>query len=163
MNVDEKDIDILKAIADEETRSPDRISEVTGVPLSTVNYRLNQLREAGIIRNDHYDIDLEALGFGITFIVEVIAEYEENYHQNIGEKLTDIDGVTQVYFTAGDTDFFAIARLAGPDMVEELINKLEAVDGIQRTISTYTVSTLRDEHEPLQQISRESLINNLVD
>ena len=59
MSVDEKDVDILKTIADEETRSPDRISEATGIPLSTVNYRLSQLREAGVIRNDHYDIDLE--------------------------------------------------------------------------------------------------------
>jgi DNA-binding Lrp family transcriptional regulator len=163
MNIDEKDVDILKIIADEETRSPDRISTATGVPLSTVNYRLNRLREAGIIRNDQYDIDLDALGFGITFIVEVIAEYEEDYHRTIGEKLLGIDGITQVYFTVGETDFFAIERLTGPDIVEDLISELEAVDGVQRTISTYTISTLRDGHEPLQGISRETLIDRLVD
>jgi DNA-binding Lrp family transcriptional regulator len=163
MSVDEKDVDILKTIADEETRSPDRISEATGIPLSTVNYRLSQLREAGVIRNDHYDIDLEALGFEITFIIEVIAEYEENYQRDIGEKLTEIDGIIQVYFTAGETDFFAIARLTGPDMVEDLIGELEAIDGVQRTISTYTITTLRDGHEPLQGISRETLLDRLVD
>lgn len=163
MEIDAKDVDILKTIADDETRSPDHISEVTDIPLSTVNYRLNQLREAGIIRNDHYDINLEALGFEITFIIQIIAEYEDDYHQDIGEKLTDIDGVTQVYFTAGDTDFFIVAQLTGPDMVESLISKLKAIDGVQRTISTYTISTLRDGHEPLQQISRETMLDRLVE
>ncbi|MFC6962569.1 Lrp/AsnC family transcriptional regulator [Halocatena marina] len=163
MDIDEKDVDILKTIADNETRSPDHISEVTEIPLSTVNYRLKLLREAGIIRNDHYDIDLEALGFEITFIIQIIAEYDEDYHQSLGERLADIDGITHVYFTAGDTDFFVIAQLTDPDMVEDLISELEAVDGVQRTISTYTISTLRDGHEPLQQISRETMLERLVD
>lgn len=163
MDVDEKDIDILKTIADAETRSPDQISEATDIPLSTVNYRLKQLREAGIIRNDHYDIDLEALGFEITFVIQIIAAYEDDSHETLGEKLRAIDGVTHVYFTAGDTDFFVIAQLTGPEMVEQLINTLERLDGVERTISTYTISTLLDGHEPLQQISRDTMYDRLLD
>lgn len=163
MDVDEKDIDILKTIADAETRSPDRISEATGIPLSTVNYRLKQLREAGIIRNDHYDIDLAALGFEITFVVQIIAGYDEDTYEPLGEKLADIDGITHVYFTAGDTDFLVIAQLSDPEMVEKLITTLERLDGVDRTISTYTISTLLDGHEPLQQISQETICDRLLD
>lgn len=163
MDVDEKDIDILKTIADAETRSPDHISEETGIPLSTVNYRLKQLREVGIIRNDHYDIDLEALGFEITFVIQIIADYEEDTYKPLGEKLSGIDGITHVYFAAGDTDFFVIAQLTDPGMVEELITTLERLDSVERTISTYTISTLLDGHEPLQQISRETMRDRLLD
>ncbi|WP_330631559.1 Lrp/AsnC family transcriptional regulator [Halocatena halophila] len=162
MEIDEKDIDILKTIADEETRSPDHISETTDIPLSTVNYRVKQLREAGVIRNDHYDIDLAALGFEITFVIQIFADYDED-HSDLGQRLAEIDGITQVYFTAGETDYLVIAQLTGPEMVEDLINTLERIDGVGRTISTYTISTLYDGHEPLQQISRETLYNQLLE
>ncbi|WP_435155869.1 Lrp/AsnC family transcriptional regulator [Haladaptatus sp. DFWS20] len=163
MDVDEKDLLILKTIADEETRSPEFIAEETGIPLSTVNYRINALRENGVIRNDHYDIDMAALGFPITFIVEVIAEYGEGYHENVGERLRDVEGVTHVYFAAGDTDFFVISQLSNRSMVETLISEFEAIDGVQRTKSTFTISTLRDGHEPLQQYSLETLERELLD
>jgi Lrp/AsnC family leucine-responsive transcriptional regulator len=163
VSIDEKDVRIVKAIADTETRSPSKIAEETGIPLSTVNYRLDTLRDEGIVRNDQYDIDLGELGLGITFIVEVIAEYDEGYHRDIGQEIREIDGVTQVYFTAGDTDFFVICRLADSDMVEELVSEFEAIDGVQRTISTYAIATIRDEHEPLREISTETLLERLVE
>ncbi|OIB57129.1 Lrp/AsnC family transcriptional regulator [Natrialba sp. SSL1] len=163
MDVDKKDLRILKAIADEETRSPERIAELTDVPLSTVHYRIDSLQERGIIRNDHYDIDMAALGFPITFIVEVIAEHGEGYREDVGDRLLEIDGVTQVYFAAGDTDFIAISQLSDRSMVESLVSEFESMDGVVRTKSTFTISTLRDGHEPLQQYSMETLVDELLD
>jgi len=57
--VDERDVEILKAISDLETGSIERVSEATGIPVSTIHYRLNNLREAGVIENDLYDLDLD--------------------------------------------------------------------------------------------------------
>lgn len=163
MSIDIKDLRILKTIADKETRSPEQISELTDIPLSTVHYRINELRESGIIRNDHYDIDMSELGFPITFIVEVIAEHGEGYREEVGEQLLHIDGVTQVYFAAGDSDFIVISQLSDRSMVETLISEFEAIDGVLRTESTFTISTLRDGHEPLQQYSLDTLIDELID
>lgn len=163
MSIDTKDLHILKAIADEETRSPERISELTDIPLSTVYYRIDALRDDGIIRNDHYDIDMAALGFSITFIIEVIAEHGQGYREEVGEQLLDIDGVTHVYFAAGDTDFIVISQLSDRAMVESLISEFEAIDGVERTRSTFTISTLRDGHEPLQQYSMKTLVDELIE
>jgi len=50
--MDERDVRLLKAISDLGTGSPERLHEETGIPVSTIHYRLNNLREDGVIEND---------------------------------------------------------------------------------------------------------------
>jgi Lrp/AsnC family leucine-responsive transcriptional regulator len=160
--MDERDIRLLKAIADLETGSPEKLHEETEIPVSTIHYRLNNLRDAGIITNDLYDIDLDALGLGVTVIIEILADYSGTY-EDVSEKILDIEGVTQVYFTMGETDFVVIARLSSSDVVERLISDFESIDEVDRTNSTFVISTLRESHHALQQYSLETLVDELAD
>ncbi len=43
--MDERDVRLLKAIAELETGSPERLHEATDIPISTIHYRLNNLRD----------------------------------------------------------------------------------------------------------------------
>ena len=160
--MDERDVTILKAIADLGTGSPEQLSEETDIPVSTIHYRLNNLREEGVIENDLYDIDLEKAGLGVTVIVEVLADYSDSYDE-FGEKLLAVEGVTQSYFAMGETDFILVARLPDSDAVERLISDFEAIDGVERTNSTFVISTLRDTDNPLESYSLETLVEELAD
>jgi DNA-binding Lrp family transcriptional regulator len=159
--MDEKDIRILAAIAEGATGSPEKIHEKTGIPTSTVHYRINQLREEGIIKNDLFDIDLGKLGLSITLISEVWAEFEEGYHKNVGEKLADVEGVNQVYFTMGDTDFVVISHVANREMVEGLVEDFEAISEINRTSSKFVITTVKNEPYPLNDYELDSLVDAL--
>lgn len=160
--MDERDITILKAISDLGTGSPERIHEETDIPVSTIHYRLNNLREAGVIENDLYDIDLDALGLGVTVIVEILANYSDSY-DDVAAKLLEIEGVTQAYFTMGETDFIVIARLSESDKVERLIREFEAIEEVDRTNSTFVVRPLRDGQRVLQSYSLETLVEELAE
>lgn len=155
--MDERDIKILSAIANLGTGSPDRLHEETGIPKSTIYYRLDNLREEGIIENDLYDIDYEKAGLTVTIIAEVIAEYDEGYHERVGEKLSAIEGVDQVYFTMGETDFAVIARLADQSMVEDLISQFEGIDEVMRTRSMFVISTIKNEPRLLKNFEFDTL------
>ncbi|MFB6153076.1 MAG: Lrp/AsnC family transcriptional regulator [Halodesulfurarchaeum sp.] len=160
--MDERDITILKAISDLGTASPERLHEETDIPVSTIHYRLNNLRERGIIENDLYDLDLEAMGLGVTVMIEILADYSESYDE-VAEKLLDIEGVTQAYFTMGETDFIVIARLSDSDRVERLIREFETLDEVDRTNSTFVINPLRDGQRVLQSYSLETLVDELAD
>ena len=160
--MDERDVRLLKAIADLGTGSPERLHEATDIPVSTIHYRLNNLREAGVIENDLYDIDLESFGLGVTVVVEVLADYQGTYEE-FGEKLLAVEGVTQAYFTMGETDFILVAHLTDREMVERLISDFEAIDEVERTYSTFVVSTLRDSHRVLQSYSLDTLVDELAE
>ncbi|WP_435335879.1 Lrp/AsnC family transcriptional regulator [Haloarchaeobius sp. TZWWS8] len=160
--MDEKDIQILKSIEDLETTSTEAVSDATGIPISTIHYRLNNLRDAGIITNDRLDLDLDELGLGVTIIVEVFTK-DDRDHTDSGEAIAAIDGVTKVFFTMGGTDFIALARLPDSDSVERLISDFEALDDVARTNSTFVIDRELDSHYPLQQYSEDQLVADLVD
>ncbi|MFW6002858.1 MAG: Lrp/AsnC family transcriptional regulator [Halanaeroarchaeum sp.] len=160
--MDERDLRILKAISELGTGSPEQINRATDIPVSTIHYRLNNLRQAGVIENDLYDLDLEELGLGVTVIVEILADYSDSY-DDVADRLLDIEGVTQAYFTMGETDFVVIARLSDSEKVERLIRDFEAIDEVERTNSTFVVKPLRDNEPPLRSYSIETLIEELTE
>ncbi|QIO24810.1 Lrp/AsnC family transcriptional regulator [Haloarcula sp. JP-L23] len=159
--MDKKDVQILAAIAKLGTGSPEKLSEEIDIPKSTVHYRLDNLREEGIITNDLFDVDLEKIGLNITVITNVMAEYSEGYHDKVGEKLGEVEGVNQVYFTMGDTDFVVISHLANRGMVERLVQDFEAIDEVARTSSKFVIMTIKDENRPLNDFETETLLDNL--
>ncbi len=160
--MDEKDLQILKAMEDLETASTDEVSDATDIPISTVHYRLNNLREEGVIKNDRLDIDLDEIGLGITVLVEVFTKGEQD-HSKSGEAIADIEGVTKVFFTMGETDFIALARLPGRESVERLISEFEQIEEVAQTNSTFVISRELDSHYALQQYETETLEEHLVD
>lgn len=158
--MDERDVRLLKAIAELETGSPEQLNEATGIPVSTIHYRLNNLREEGVITNDRYEVDLEELGLGVTVIVEIHADYRGSY-ETFADRLLTVEGVTNVYFTMGETDFIVIARLSDSGMVERLIAEFEQLEGVDRTDSTFVISAI-EERDALQSYELETLLEELV-
>lgn len=161
--MDERDVRILSAVAEEGTMSPEKLESATGIPKSTIHYRLDQLRDAGVVLDDLGNIDLKSVGLSITIISEVWAQFEEGYHETVGEKLAGVEGVNQVYFTMGDTDFVVIAHLANREMVERLVEEYEAIDEIRRTSSKFVITTIKDEQNPLNDYETETLTDELLD
>ncbi|WP_338726902.1 Lrp/AsnC family transcriptional regulator [Haladaptatus sp. DJG-WS-42] len=160
--MDEKDIRILKAIGTLGSGSPDKITDETGIPKSTVHYRLKKLQEDGIIENEVFDINFKKAGLGLTLITEVWAEYDSGYHKTVGEKLGAIHGVNQVYFTLGDTDFILVSHLMSREMVEELIEAFEEIDEIDRTSSTFVITTLKNGSNPFNDYDLDKLMTKLL-
>ena len=159
--MDERGIRILQAISELGSRSPDVIAEHTDIPKSTVHYRINNFEQQGIITDDLFKLDLKRLGIEITIITEVLAEYDEEYHEKVGEKLAEIEGVNNVYFTMGETDFVVIANLANRDMVSGLISEYERIDEIVRTNSQFVVEDIKNEPYPLNNFDSETLLDVL--
>lgn len=161
MEVDAKDARILLALAHCKTTSPEDITEETDIPKSTVHYRLQRLREKGILKNELYEVDREKLGLSLTVISEVYAEYEEGYHESVGQKLSRLTGVNQVYFLMGDTDFIVISHLSSHEKVEELISEYETIDEIHRTSSKFVIKTIKARSTVLEDYDQPALIDAL--
>lgn len=162
MSLDALDIRILRSIAVKESTSPEQIHQETDIPKSTVHYRIENMKKQGVIKNDLFEIDLEEAGLGLTVISEVLAEFSEGYQKKVGEALSGIEGVTDVHFTMGDTDFIVISRLPSRTMVETLIEEFEAIDGIQRTSSKFVISSYKGDESVgvLRDYSEQTLLRS---
>lgn len=160
--MDERDVRLLKAIADLGTGSPEQLHEETGIPVSTIHYRLSNLKEAGVIENDLYDFNLDEVGLGVRVIIEVVAPHSDSYDE-VGDKLLGIEGVTQAYFTLGETDFVVIATLPDADEVERLVKDFNAIEEVERTYSKLVISRLQDDARALGSYDLETLERQLAD
>jgi DNA-binding Lrp family transcriptional regulator len=161
--MDEQDVEIIKAVAEVGEPSPKAVEDETGIPKSTVHYRLEKLREEGIIEDELFNLDLEAVGLNLTVITEVMADYDEGYHEEVGERLSEIEGVSQVYFTMGDTDFIVVAHLASREMVEELVVAYEGIDAIQRTSTNFAITSIKNERIPFRNYDLDTLKDIVAD
>jgi DNA-binding Lrp family transcriptional regulator len=95
-------------------------------------------------------------------MIEVLANYEGSY-ETFGDRLRAVEGVSQVYFTMGETDFIVVAHLPSSDSVERLISEFEAIEGVERTNSTFVIDTLQDSTRVLESYGLETLVEELAD
>jgi len=59
----------------------------------------------------------------------------------------------------GDKDFVVISRLTDRDMVEQLFEEFEAIDGVERTMSKFVISTIKDDYNSLAGYDVETLLD----
>jgi Lrp/AsnC family leucine-responsive transcriptional regulator len=95
-------------------------------------------------------------------VLEVLADYSGS-HESLSERLLAVEGVTEAYFTMGETDFVVVARLPESDAVERLIREFEDIDEVDRTNSTFVIRSLRDGQRPLSSYSLDTLVEMLVE
>lgn len=162
VSLDNRDVRILRSIAENDTTSPERIQEKTEIPKSTVHYRIKNMKERGVIKNDLFEIDFEKAGLGLTVISEVLAEFGEGYQEEVGRELADIEGVNEVYFMMGDTDFIVVSRLPSRDMIETLVEEFESINGIQRTSSKFVITSIKADESVgmLRDYSEKTILNS---
>lgn len=66
------------------------------------------------------------------------AEFQLGYRKTVGEKLADVEGVNQIYFTLGDTNFIVISNLPSRgtvySSVQHLLNRRSVVKRLTRSL-----------------------------
>jgi len=153
----------LYAIQELETDNRELIAEDTGIAKSTVQYRIDRLRERGIIKNNLCDFQASSLGFEIKTVSKIKVKYTEGHSENIGEKIADVKGVEQVYWVMGAIDFIVISHLPSHQELQRLFDSFHSIDEILESDSNYVVETIKDESDPISNYSLDDLreINEL--
>jgi len=136
---DETDLAILERVERDFDVSLETLAEELDISKSTIHYRLNKLKENGAIQGVTADVDPLALGLEMVAITDVSVTHERGYSEAIGERLNELDGVEQVYYTMGDVDFVAISRVQTRDQLNDLIDRIVAIDGIDETSSKFVM------------------------
>lgn len=145
--VDDIDKNILGQLQ-KDCRVPiERVAKNMGLPKSTVQYRIKRLETTGIIKGYRAQIDYAKLGKEYTTITLVRTKYGRKYHEKVGNILSQIPGVSGVYFVLGDTDFVVICT---SDNREDFVRKIDVfydTEEIERTATMVVLKTIKDKSE----------------
>lgn len=139
IDLDETDLAILERVEQDFDVSLETLAEELDLSKSAVHYRLNKLKDSDVIKRITADVDPLTFGLEMVSITDVSVTHESGYSDEIGEKLTSLAGVEQVYYTMGDVDFVVISRVQSRDQLNDLIDRMVAIEGVNETSSRFVM------------------------
>lgn len=154
-DLDAVDLKLLAYIEEDFDVNLEELSQKFDFSKSAIHYRLNKLREKGVVTGVSADVDPLALGLNMMLISDVSVTHETGYGSEIGAKLTAVDGVQQVYYTMGDVDFVVISRVQNREQMNRLIDELVDIDGVNETSSRFVMQEHKTDTNMLANMSDE--------
>ena len=157
VNIDKKDLKILNHVESDGKENIEALAEDLELSVSTIYYRIDRLKQQGIINDVTVDVNPLALGFDMVMITQVFVIHEPGYAENIGDSLGEIPGVQQVYYTMGNVDFVVISRTRDRDDMNRIINDIVNIDGVNETSSIFVMDEIKNTTNITDSISGETL------
>lgn len=125
MNLDHIDRHLLVLLQDESRVSPEHLASEVGASVATVQRRLKRLRASGVILREGAQLDPQALGYAMTFLVLVELERERAQDLDAFRRVVrDEPLVQQAYYVTGEADFALICLARDMADFEALTRRL---------------------------------------
>jgi DNA-binding Lrp family transcriptional regulator len=124
--VDAVDQRILELVAADGRITNQRLAEGAGIAPSTALARLRSLRERGVIRGFHAEVDLAALGRPLQALVAVrLAVHAREQIEAFTTAVRELPGVLMVFHLSGVTDYLVwVAAADAQDLRDFVVDHL---------------------------------------
>src|SRR5579862_8536322 len=142
LNLDETDRRIVAELA-RDARLPNNVlAERAGIAPSTCLGRVRALRERGVIRGYHADVDPAALGRSLQAMIAVRLQSSARGHiRTFAAEVARLEAVLDVYFLGGKDDFLLHVAAASSETLRDFVENLSDNPDV-----AYTETSLIFEH-----------------
>lgn len=140
VEMDELDLKILAELQVDNLVSAEQLGRRIGLSQSAIQRRAKRLRDARVIAADVAVLDHRALGFAMTFVVQVSLERESAaLFDAFRRRMLAAPEVQQCYYITGDVDFVVIIVARDMEDYEAISERLFLNDGNIKRFSTGVV------------------------
>ena len=142
--LDDTDLGILRALADDSSLSNKALAARLGLPESTCAYRVRALRESGVIAGDNARLDLPALGYPIQAVIKVrLGSHGAEHVNSLYDDLVRIPGVLEAIHVAGADDFHLHVAVESPEALRDLVLQHITIHRVVRQTETQLIFETR--------------------
>lgn len=126
LQLDELDKAILEILSGDARITNNALAERVGIAPSTCLARVRALRESGVLRGFHAEIDLGALGRPLQAMIAVrLAVHAREQIDSFTARVRALPGVLMVYHLTGVTDYLVwVAAADAQDLREFVVDHL---------------------------------------
>lgn len=138
--LDELDLQILDILI-KDSRTPFlEIARKCHVSGGTIHVRMKKMEDMGIIKGTKLMIDNSKLGYDVTCFMGIYLDKAASY-PNVLESLNNIKEIVELHYTTGQYSIFIKVICKNiSDLQDLLLNKIQAIEGIQRTDTLISLS-----------------------
>ena len=138
--IDKLDLAILEVLQRDARTSFLEIARKLVVSGGTIHQRVDRMKEMGVIKGSHLEVDYSKLGYGVNVLLGVHLKSAKDATITI-EKLEALKEVTEIYYTTGN--YALIIKVVTKDIDsfhQFLVKKLQSISSISSTESFICLS-----------------------
>ncbi len=140
--VDETDLKILKILEEDSKTNYREIADKVEIAIGTVSNRINNLKDAGIIRKFTIDMDVRRIGYEITSLV--LMQIEGGFIEEVEKELEVKTNVYAIYDTTGDWDSIIAVKFKQMDELNAFIKELNKNPHVKRTSTCVCLNVIKE-------------------
>lgn len=146
VELDEKDLQIIRSLLQDSRKSFSDLSAELGVPRTTLQERVKRLVDRGVIKSFTIIPDYSKLGRPVTAFVLVSFMPGSGYSQReVAGRIAEIEGVHEVHIVSGDWDILVKIRGASMEEIGSIvIDKIRGIEGVARTLTCASFATIKE-------------------
>lgn len=141
--MDDIDVKILKLLQKNARSTISDLSSAVGMSMPAVSERLKKLELSGIIRQYCAILNPQLLNKQLMALMFVSLEHP-HFNDSFAEFVKQENEVHECYYIAGDYDYSLKIITANTLSLEQLLNKIKTLPGIQKTKTTVVLSTVAE-------------------
>lgn len=125
VRLDRTDRDLLRLLAQDARTPNNALAAAVGIAPSTCLGRVRALREAGVIRGYHADIDPAATGHPLQAMISVRLQSDSRSRlAEFVDRVERLPAVREVFFLAGEDDYVLRVATGGTVALRDLVTSL---------------------------------------
>ena len=147
-DLDEVDLAILRNLHGNSRMHLQEISEITGVPDATIQFRLKRMLVNEVIDKFTIIANSSATGYVVTAIMLVQTDTEK--HDEAKAALAAVPEISEVYSVLGEYDLFIKIWSKSLEELNQIINdKVRSIDGVEDLLEIVVVERVKEETPPV--------------
>jgi len=138
-NLDKTDLKILKIIQDNAKITNLQLSAEIGLSPAPTLERVKKLENAKLIKGYYTQLDNEALGIGISAIIQItLTRQVENAISNFKKEIDKIPEIMECYQVTGNADYVLIVMMKDirdfESLISQKLSKMEEIGQMQTMV-----------------------------
>jgi Lrp/AsnC family leucine-responsive transcriptional regulator len=138
-NLDKTDLKILRILQDNAKITNLQLSAEIGLSPAPTLERVKKLENAKLIKGYYTQLDYEALGIGISAIIQItLTRQIENAISNFKKEINKIPEIMECYQVTGNADYVLIVMLKDirdfESLISQKLSKMEEIGQMQTMV-----------------------------
>jgi Lrp/AsnC family transcriptional regulator for asnA, asnC and gidA len=151
--IDKLDRQILEILSANARTPYTEIAEKLIVSAGTIHVRMKKMEAAGVVKGTEIVVDSAKIGFDLTAFIGIFMDKGAIY-QDVIKQLNAIEEIVEAFYTTGGYSIFLKVVCRNTENLREVLNeKIQKVDGIQRTETIISLEQSIRRKAPLTAVS----------
>jgi DNA-binding Lrp family transcriptional regulator len=150
MLTDDKDLEILRKLQTDMTKSYKAIAEELDMPVTTVYNRVKKMEDNSIILGYKPVLNASKLGFPTTSFLLITLRFKDAMNNplditKIADEIGNNPHVQEVHIISGDWDLLVKMKTENVQKIGDFINqKLRYIEGVEKSLSCISFGTNKE-------------------